>query len=147
MNTQFFDVDLIMALLGGKVSIAIAHKLNKNFRNHNIPITPDIWLVMLYLREKDGVTQNFLCTSTYKDKAWMNRTIGKMEAEELVLRRKGKEDLREKRVFLTIKGREVAEKAYQVANRTLMEQLRGLTTEQVIVCQETLRKVFENAAE
>lgn len=147
MNTQFFDVDLIMALLGGKVSVAISHKLNANFKRHQLPINDDMWLAMLYLREKDGVTQNSLCNSTYKDKAWMNRVMTKMEEAGLIIRRKGREDMRERRVFLTIEGRETAEKAYQVANRTLMQQLRGLSQEQILVCQETLRKVFENAAE
>lgn len=147
MSTQFFDVDLIMALLAGKVSLAISHKLDKNFRQYGIPINAEMWLVILYLREKDGVTQNSLCTSTYKDKAWMNRIVTKLENAGLILRRKGKEDQREKRVFLTLLGRETAEKAYQVANRTLMQQLRGLSSEQILVCQETLRKVFENATE
>ena len=110
MNSQFFDVNLIMALLGGKVSTAINHKLEENFQKNDIALSPDFWLVMLYLREKDGVTQNYLCLITYKDKAWMNRTVGKMEKKGLITRHKGEDDQREKRVFLSEQGKEIAEK-------------------------------------
>jgi DNA-binding MarR family transcriptional regulator len=147
MNSQFFDVNLIMALLGGKVSAAINHKLEENFKKNEIALSPDFWLVMLYLREKDGVTQNYLCQATYKDKAWMNRTVGKMEKMGLITRLKGEDDQREKRVFLSKQGKEIAEKAYPVANRTLMESLRGLPIREIKICQEVLRKVFENAAD
>lgn len=147
MNTPFFDVNLIMALLGGKVSVALNHKLAQNFKKYEIHLSTDEWLVLLILREKDGITQTLLGTTTYKDKAWVNRTINKMELNHLLLRKKGKEDNRERRIFLTLEGRSLAENAFQVANRTLMESLKGLTTTEIKICQDVLRKVFENAAD
>ena len=147
MNNSFFDVDLIMALLGGKVSMAISHKLVQNFRRNQIPLNSDQWLVLLYLRARDGVTQNFLCTQTYKEKVWMTRTLNSLVAAGLVLRRQGKEDKRENRIYLTVEGRELTERAYQVGNRTLMESLKGLGSGEIKTCQEVLRKVFENATE
>ena len=77
----------------------------------------------------------------------MNRTVGKMEKMGLITRLKGEDDQREKRVFLSEQGKEIAEKAYPVANRTLMESLRGLPIREIKICQEVLRKVFENAAD
>lgn len=62
MIEQFnFDIQLIFAILNGKVSAAINRKLIRNFRQNGMEITPEQWTVLLFLWEKDGVTQQELC--------------------------------------------------------------------------------------
>ena len=59
MIEQFsFDIQLIFAILNGKVSAAINRKLSRNFRQNGVEITPEQWTVLLFLWEKDGVTQH-----------------------------------------------------------------------------------------
>ena len=80
MIEQFnFDIQLIFAILNGKVSAAINRKLSRNFRLNDMEITPEQWTVLLYLWEKDGVTQQELCNATFKDKPSMTRLIDNME--------------------------------------------------------------------
>ena len=87
MSEQFnFDIKLIFAILNGKVSAAINRKLYRNFRQYNVEITPEQWTVLLYLWEKDGVTQQELCNATFKDKPSMTRLIDNMERQNLVVR-------------------------------------------------------------
>ena len=146
MSERFnFDVKLIFAILNGKVSAAINRKLYQNFRTHNIDLTPEQWTVLLYLWEKDGVTQQELCNATFKDKPSMTRLIDIMERLNLVVRIASKTDRRNNLIYLTINGRELEEKARYVANKTLKEALRGLTIEELSISQEVLRKVFLNA--
>ena len=58
MIEQFnFDIRLIFAILNGKVSAAINRKLSRNFRQNGLEITPEQWTVLIFLWEKDGVTQ------------------------------------------------------------------------------------------
>ena len=72
MIEQFsFDIQLIFAILNGKVSAAINRKLSRNFRQNGVEITPEQWTVLLFLWEKDGVTQQELCNATFKDKPSM----------------------------------------------------------------------------
>lgn len=53
MIEQFnFDIQLIFAILNGKVSAAINRKLIRNFRLNDMEITPEQWTVLLYLWEK-----------------------------------------------------------------------------------------------
>ena len=67
MIEQFsFDIQLIFAILNGKVSAAINRKLSRNFRQNGVEITPEQWTVLLFLWEKDGVTQQELCNATFK---------------------------------------------------------------------------------
>ena len=81
MIEQFsFDIQLIFAILNGKVSAAINRKLSRNFRQNGVEITPEQWTVLLFLWEKDGVTQQELCNATFKDKPSMTRLIDNMES-------------------------------------------------------------------
>ncbi len=67
MIEQFnFDIRLIFAILNGKVSAAINRKLSRNFRQNGLEITPEQWTVLIFLWEKDGVTQQELCNATFK---------------------------------------------------------------------------------
>ena len=145
MGEQFnFDIRLIFAILNGKVSAAINRKLYRNFRQYNIDITPEQWTVLLYLWEKDGVTQQELCNATFKDKPSMTRLIDNMERLNLVVRISNKMDRRTNLTHLTKRGRDLEEMSRFVANKTLKEALKGLTIEELDISQEVLRKVFTN---
>ena len=145
MSDQFtFDIRLIFAILNGKVSAAIKRKLHQNFRQYNIDVSPEQWTVLLYLWEKDGVTQQELCNVTYKDKPSMTRLIDNMEQQNFVVRIPNKTDRRTNLVYLTRTGRDIEEKARFIANKTLKEALQGLTIEELSVSQEVLRRIFFN---
>ena len=145
MTEEFnFDTRLIFAILNGKVSAAINRKLYRNFRQNNLEITPEQWTVLLFLWEKDGVTQQELCNATFKDKPSMTRLIDNMERMHLVVRTSDKSDRRINLIHLTKKGRDLEDKSRFVANKTLKEALQGLTLEELSVSQEVLRKVFMN---
>ena len=136
MIEQFsFDIQLIFAILNGKVSAAINRKLSRNFRQNGVEITPEQWTVLLFLWEKDGVTQQELCNATFKDN---------MERQHLVVRIADKRDRRTNLIHLTKTGRELEGKARFIANKTLKEALQGLTLEELKVSQDVLRKVFTN---
>lgn len=146
MTEQFnFDTSLIFAILNGKVSAAINRKLHRNFKQAGLEITPEQWTILLFLWEKDGVSQQELCNATFKDKPGMTRLIDNMERQNYVVRIASKSDRRTNLVYLTRTGRELEDRARLTANRTLKEALAGLTLEELRVSQEVLRKVFSNA--
>lgn len=139
-----FDIRLIFAILNGRVSAAINRQLLRNFRKYDLNITPEQWTVLIYLWEKDGVTQQELCNATYKDKPSMTRLIDNMEKLNLVVRISSKTDRRTNLVHLTKTGRDLEKRTMFVANKTLKEALEGLSNEELSISQETLRKVFIN---
>ena len=140
MIEQFnFDMRLIFAILNGKVSAAINRKLSRNFRQNGMEITPEQWTVLIFLWEKDGVTQQELCNATFKDKPSMTRLIDNMERQHLVVRISDKKDRRTNQIHLTKDGRELETKARRVANQTLKEALKGVKLEELSVGQELLK--------
>lgn len=145
MTEEFnFDTRLIFAILNGKVSAAINQKLYNNFKQGNLNINPEQWTVLLSLWEKDGVTQQELCNETSKDKPSMTRLINNMEKMHLVVRIASKTDKRYNMIYLTKIGRELEEIARFIANRTLKEALNGLSTDELRISQNVLRKIFSN---
>ena len=117
MIEQFnFDIRLIFAILNGKVSAAINRKLSRNFRQNGLEITPEQWTVLIFLWEKDGVTQQELCNATFKDKPSMTRLIDNMERQHLVVRISDKKDRRTNLIHLTKDGKELEERARVIAN-------------------------------
>ena len=145
MIEQFnFDMRLIFAILNGKVSAAINRKLLRNFRQNDMEITPEQWTVLIFLWEKDGVTQQELCNATFKDKPSMTRLIDNMERQHLVVRISDKKDRRTNLIHLTKDGRELEERARLVANQTLKEALKGVKPDELNIGQELLKKIFFN---
>ncbi len=130
---------MIFAILNGKVSAAINRKLIRNFRKNGLEITPEQWTVLLFLWEKDGVSQQELCNATFKDKPSMTRLIDNMERQHLVVRINDKKDRRTNKVHLTKTGKDLEERARFVANKTLKEALHGLTLDELRVSLEALR--------
>lgn len=145
MIEQFnFDIQLIFAILNGKVSAAINRKLSRNFRQNNLDISPEQWTVLIFLWEKDGVTQQELCNATFKDKPSMTRLIDNMEKQHLVVRISDKKDRRTNLIHLTKTGREIEEKTRLIAALTLKEALYGIQLKDLEISQEVLRAIFHN---
>ena len=145
MTEQFnFDINLIFAILNGKVSAAINRKLYRNFRLNGLEVTPGQWTVMIYLWEKDGVTQQELCNATFKDKPSMTRLIDNMERQHLVVRISDKKDRRNNLIHLTKTGKDIEPQARMVVSKTLKEALQGIEVKDLQISQDVLKKIFLN---
>jgi DNA-binding MarR family transcriptional regulator len=145
MTEQFnFDINLIFAIINGKVSAAINRKLYRNFRLNGLEMTPEQWTVMIYLWEKDGVTQQELCNATFKDKPSMTRLIDNMERQHLVVRISDKKDRRNNLIHLTKTGKDIEPQARIVVSKTLKEALQGIEVKDLQISQDVLKKIFLN---
>lgn len=140
------DLRLIFAILNGKVSAAINRKLQQNFSDSGIDLTPGQWTVLLYLTEQDGVSQQQLCHATYKDKPAMTRLLQSMEHSGYIRRYADADNRRSNKVHLSPAGRVMKQKAQKVADHTLKEALRGLSQDALITSQEVLRRIFSNTS-
>lgn len=148
MTEQFdLDIRLVFAILNGKVSTAINRKLSRKFRTNGLDITPEQWTVLIFLWEKDGVTQQELCNATFKDKPSMTRLIDNMEKQHLVVRINAKTDRRTNLIHLTKDGRDIEEMASKLSNEALQEALTDVTNDELQVGQDLLRKIFANTKE
>ncbi|MBK5719470.1 MarR family transcriptional regulator [Dysgonomonas sp. Marseille-P4677] len=141
------DLDLIFPIINGKVSMAINRMMYRNFRKAGLDITPEQWSVLAFLWREDGVTQQTLCNSTFKDKPSMTRLIDNLAKQNLVYRNASTTDRRSNYIHLTDLGRSIKEKANKAVYETVDAALAGIDESGQKQVRFLLAAVFGNISE
>ncbi|NDV79663.1 MarR family winged helix-turn-helix transcriptional regulator [Dysgonomonas sp. 511] len=138
------DLNLIFPIINGKVSMAINRMMYRNFRKEGLDITPEQWTVLAFLWKEDGVAQQTLCNSTFKDKPSMTRLIDNLTKQGLVYRNASETDRRSNLIFLTDQGKAIKEKATNAIATTMESALAGIDEEGLRHVRSLLAAVFGN---
>ncbi|WP_029904708.1 MarR family winged helix-turn-helix transcriptional regulator [Prevotella sp. 10(H)] len=141
------DQDLIFPIINGKVSMAINRMMYRNLRKEGLDITPEQWTVLAFLWRQDGVTQQTLCNSTFKDKPSMTRLIDNLAKQNLVYRNASTTDRRSNYVYLTELGRSIKDCANRAVYRTMDAALAGIDEDGLKHVRFLLSAVFGNIRE
>lgn len=80
-------------------------EMYRAFREHGIEVTPEQWMVLVRLWERDAQTQSELCAITHRDAPTMSRILASMRTRGLVRTYTDDDDKRTRRVSLTAKAR------------------------------------------
>jgi DNA-binding MarR family transcriptional regulator len=143
-NNQFKRGELY-SVINGVASTAVARRLQKNFRNAGLEITIEQWSILYHLWKEDGLSQQELCTRTFRDKASITRLIDNIEKLGLVERIASKEDRRVNLVYLTDAAKPLQEATYNTANQTMNEALQGISKEEIEIVKRVFQRVYENS--
>lgn len=141
------DLGFIFPIINGKVSMAINRMLYRNFRKVGLDITPEQWTVLAFLWREDGVTQQTLCNSTFKDKPSMTRLIDNLVKQSLVQRNTSAKDRRSNYIYLTSLGKSIEEKANKAVYETMQFALAGIDEDGLKQVRHILSVVFGNIRE
>lgn len=148
VNEEFLnlnqDLGLIFPIINGKVSMAINRMMYRNFRKEGLDITPEQWTVLAFLWKDDGVTQQTLCNSTFKDKPSMTRLIDNLAKQKLVYRNASTSDRRSNYIHLTELGKSIKDKANKAVYATMDAALAGIDEEGLKQVRSLLAAVFGN---
>ena len=134
----------LYSFITGKASTAIARRLQKKFNTAGINLTIEQWSVLYHLWKQDGISQQELCSATFRDKPSITRLVDNLEKLELVKRVPDERDRRINKVFLTKNAESLEEKTMQLAEDTLNDALAGVSQEHIDVCKEVLQRVYDN---
>ena len=134
----------LYSFITGKASTAIARRLQKKFNTAGINLTIEQWSVLYHLWKQDGISQQELCSATFRDKPSITRLVDNLEKLELVKRVPDERDRRINKVFLTKNAEPLEEKTMQLAEDTLNDALAGVAQEHIEVCKEVLQRVYDN---
>ncbi len=116
------------------------------FNAHGLEITPEQWIVLARLWQRDGRTVSELSDSTLRDRPTMSRILDSMEAGGLVTRSVDSKDARTRIIALTREGKALRKKLVPIA-KGLVERLEaGVSEADLLVTRQTLRRLFENLA-
>jgi len=107
-------------------------------------ITPEQWIVLVRLWERDGRPQTELGESTYRDRPTMSRILDGMERRGLVERKRDPDHGRIWRVHLTARGAALRAELVPRARELVARSLRGIPPRDLEITRSTLRRMFEN---
>jgi len=144
MEEIILDKEVVFGVLSGKASTAISRRLYRDFRTANLALTPEQWTILLSLSYKDGITQQELANTTFKDKPSITRLLDNLQKQSLIVRLAEKSDKRINLIHITKAGSILNEKARVIATQTMKDALQGITEEEVRIGEGILKKIFKN---
>lgn len=142
-NSQFKRGELY-SFITGLASTAIARRLQKNFKQHGIDITIEQWSVLYHLWKKDGLSQQELCSATFRDKPSITRLVDNLEKQRLVKRVPSVKDRRINLIYLSEIAMGLRDQTMDLANRTLNEALTDVKADEIELCKTVLQRVYDN---
>ena len=116
----------------------------REFNQHGLEITPEQWIVLARLWQKDGRTVSELSDSTLRDRPTMSRILDSMEAGGLLLRTVAPEDARTRIVRLTREGKALRKRLVPVAKAIVARLEAGIPESDLLSARRTLRRMLEN---
>ncbi|MDO9416876.1 MarR family winged helix-turn-helix transcriptional regulator [Pararhizobium sp.] len=128
----------------------LANLLAKSFsralqeRGQKLGFAPGQFPVLLELWIEEGLTQKQLLDRMDIEQATMANTLGRMERDGLITRRKHPEDKRAQQIFLTDKARMMQEAATQAALEADQSHFQGFRRFEKELLLEYIRMALTN---
>lgn len=121
-------------------------KLNfhQAFKNADINLTPEQWVVMDLLNENNGLSQTALAEHSFKDAPSISRIIDILSKKKYVERRSVTGDRRKFEIFLTKQGLEVVKKVLPIVSELRSKTWQGLTRQDYDQFLKIINRIFEN---
>lgn len=133
--------------IGYKVELTermLKRTLTKRFNENGIDITPNQWVILYRLWQKDGLTQAEISEHSFKDKANVTRIIDLLVRKKLVKRVVDSSDRRFFRIHLLEKGKLLMEKAPAVVNDHIETATKGIAKKDIKTAMTVLEHILTN---
>ena len=134
----------LYSFITGVASTAIARRLQKNFKQHGIDITIEQWSVLYHLWKQDGLSQQELCSATFRDKPSITRLVDNLEKQKLVKRVASLEDRRINLIYLSETAAALRDQPREMPKQTFNEALTAVSAKEIELCKSVLQRVYDN---
>ena len=116
----------------------------REFSEHRLELTPEQWIVLVRLWQRDGQSQSALSESTMRDRPTMSRIIDTMEKGGLVQRRNDPNDGRSNEIWLTRAGKALQPKLVPLARKIVERLEHDIPERDLAVTHRTLTRILSN---
>jgi len=116
----------------------------REFRAFGVEVTPEQWLVLVRLWERDDRSQREIADAIERDAPTTSRIIDAMERAKLVSRTADPDDARGKRVRLTAKARGLRQVLIPVVKKLVAKMEHGVSEKDLELTRQTLQRLTEN---
>lgn len=122
----------------------MAKHLSNIFLAEGVALNGDQLPVLLHLWMKDGQNQQDIADVIFRNKATVARNIHHLENENLVLRVPDENDKRNKKIYLTHKGKALESKVMPMAYQLKQKALQGIDPKEIDICNKVLEMIYDN---
>lgn len=134
------QVSVFLNVVHGRFKQYVADK----FKENNINLTPEQFLVIDTLWKKDAISQQQLADIIMKDKNSVTKLIDAMEKKHLLIRIPDNNDRRLNLIALTDKGKALEKPLTEIAIQTVNSIIEGISPEDLVLFVEVLNKMSDN---
>lgn len=126
------------------IAVLMKRQVFKLIAENNLKITPDQWVVMYYLWQKDGLSVGEIAGRSKKDFANTTRIVEKLEKLGYVTKRKSKKDSRISNVFLLPKAEAIRNDVQNIWKQASDIALKEVSDSEQEQLMEILAKIENN---
>jgi len=144
MKTTDYNLEESLGYVIGRAGRSMANRLNHNFEKAGYDVTCEQWAILMNLWHKNGQNQKDLAGVTCKDKTSITRLLDGLEKKNFVVRVPGKNDARQKFIYLTNQGKALQQELLELVKQTLAEARKGIKTRDLGICKDVLKQVAHN---
>lgn len=119
----------------------------KAFKEINVDLTTEQWVLLDSLYESDGVSQNELANGSFKNAPTVSRIVDLLCKKGLTERKRFENDKRRYKVFLTKKGKDTYKKTKPVVVKLRKKGWKNLSDEDYDFFLKIMNQIFENFEE
>jgi DNA-binding MarR family transcriptional regulator len=144
MDIKKFDPNDALVTLLNKTTRALSTRLQSIFTHAGFNVTSEQWMILILLWGEDGRSPHQISDIIGKDRAAVTRLIDGLEKRNLVVRMNDKKDRRQKQVYLTSQGKSMEQNLIPLGLSNIKHAQAGISSKELEVCKEVLRKIFKN---
>ena len=133
--------ELILQIL--RTRMAFRQTLQRVLKRHNVDMTFEMLQVMNCLWNEQGISQQSLAEKTAKDKACLTNLINNLEKKNWVIRKEDSSDRRNRLIFLTAQGEELALTVKPLINDIYTQTGIEMEVSRINECTEDLERLYE----
>lgn len=133
--------ELILQIL--RTRMAFRQTLQRVLKRHNVDMTFEMLQVMNCLWNEQGISQQSLAEKTAKDKACLTNLINNLEKKNWVIRKEDSSDRRNRLIFLTAQGEELALTVKPLINDLYTQTGIEMEVSRINECTEDLKRLYE----
>lgn len=142
-----YSLEDSLAHLAARFYRAMWKDVTRTLARQGLQVSAEQWPILIHVWDRNGQSQKELAQRLFKDKTTIARCVAGLESLGLVLRESSPEDRREKRVFLTKKGKEIMDGATATIQMIDRRAEACIEEEELAICKDVLRRVHKNLAD
>jgi DNA-binding MarR family transcriptional regulator len=133
-----------LVFLTNRIARLLTQHIWQSIDPAEVEILPQHMGVLSDLWQQDGIRQQDLATALIKDKATIARNIHYLEQKNILVRIADLQDKRNKRIYLTHKGKNLKQKLIPLAAHTVEDATANIESSDLKTCMKVLGQIYEN---